>query len=618
MIRRNRIRFLFAVVAIAIFGVIGGVPVFAQRIMERLDRGLVAVDRGDGVFLSWRFLATDPEDIAFDVYRDGRKITESPLTDVTNLLDATGNVQSKYTVQPVLAGSDLAPSRPVSPWTEPYLNIALQTPRGYQPNDSSVGDLDGDGQYEIVVHQVGRSRDNSQAGQTDPPIFEAYEFDGTLLWRINLGRNIRDGAHYTQFMVYDLDCDGRAEFACKTADGTCDGRGKVIGDGEADWVNRDGKILDGPEFFTIFDGLTGAELATADYLPPRGDVGRWGGVGGNGGNDSNGNRVDRFLACVAYLDGRRPSVVMCRGYYGRSVLAAWDWRDRKLSLRWVFDSAEPGNEAYSGQGNHNLSVADVDEDGRDEIIYGAMAVDDDGTGLYSTGLRHGDAIHVGDLDPQRPGLEVWGCHEIESSRRLPGIPYFGTALFDARTGEIIWARDPDGDVGRCMAADIDPDQPGVELWGGRDGLMNCRGEPIRGLRPSSTNFGCWWDGDLLRELLNGTRIDKPGVGPLHDAVGCRSNNGSKSTPALSGDILGDWREEVIFPTVDGRSLRIYTTTIETSHRLPTLMHDPQYRLSIAWQNVGYNQPPHVGYFLGEGMKQPRQVPISLPQKPIAE
>ena len=464
------------------------------------------------------------------------------------------------------------------------------------------------------MHQAGRGRDNASRGTTDPPILEAYKLDGTLLWRINLGRNIREGAHYTQFMVYDLDGDGKAEVACKTADGTVDGQGVTIGDAEADWVNADGKILDGPEFFTIFDGLTGAALATADYVPPRGDVGAWGGIGGNGNNDRNGNRVDRLLACVAYLDGVRPSVVMCRGYYGRSVLAAWDWREGKLTSRWVFDSAQPGWEKYSGQGNHNLTVADVDADGKDEIVYGSMCVDDDGTGLYSTDLRHGDAMHVSDLDPGRPGLEVWGIHENEVP--IPGYEDgFGAALFDARTGEILWGKDAGRDVGRGVAADIDPRYPGAECWGGSGGLRTIKGEDI-GPRPKSQNFLVWWDGDLLRETLNGTRIakwdwDQGTEVALLTAEGCSSNNGSKSTPALSADLLGDWREEVLWRSQDNQELRLYTTTIPTSHRFRTLMHDPQYRLSIAWQNVAYNQPPHVGFFLGAGMDTPPRPNIVL-------
>jgi rhamnogalacturonan endolyase len=579
---------------------------YAQRQMEWLGRGTVAVQRSDeAIYIGWRMLGTEPESIAFNVYRDGSRVNDLPIADSTNLVDDQGTSESTYSVRAVIDGSGTAPSESTAVWANNYLTIPLQTPEGYRPNDASVGDLDGDGTYEVVLHQAGRSRDNASRGTTDPPILEAYRLDGTFLWRINLGTNIREGAHYTQFMVYDLDGDGKAEVACKTADGTADGAGVVIGDANADWVNQDGKILDGPEFFTIFDGRTGAALATADYIPPRGNVSGWGGVGGNGSNDSNGNRADRMLACVAYLDGTRPSVVMCRGYYGRSVLAAWDWRDGKLTSRWVFDSATPGLEKYSGQGNHNLTVADVDADGKDEIIYGSMCVNDDGTGLYSTELRHGDAMHVSDLDPAREGLEVWGIHENEAP--VPGYENgFGAAMFDARTGGILWGKDPGRDVGRGVAADIDPRYPGAECWWSSSSVLcTAKGQEI-GPRPRSQNFVIWWDGDLLRETLDGTRIAKwdwesGAEVPLLSADGCSSNNGSKSTPALSADLFGDWREEVMWRTRDGKELRIYTTTIPTTHRFYTLMHDPQYRLSVAWQNVAYNQPPHVSFFLGADM-----------------
>lgn len=589
----------------------------AQRLMENLSRGVVAVNQGGGsVYVGWRLLGTEPVDIAFNLYRttgSGKavKLTRHPLTQGTNYVDQGVDLSqsNRYTVKAVLNGKEQAESTPftlaANVPAQPYLTLPLQTPAGYTPNDASAADLDGDGNYDLVVHQAGRGRDNGSAGMSDAPILEGYKMDGTLLWRINLGSNIREGAHYTQFMVYDLDGDGRAEVACKTADGTIDGQGRVIGDSTKHWVRADGKIMDGPEFFTIFDGKTGAALATTNYIPSRYPTDGWGGIGGNGGTDNNGNRVDRFLACVAYLDGKLPSVIMCRGYYGRTVLAAWDWRNSKLQSRWVFDSKDqPG---FSGMGNHNLTVTDVDNDGKDEIVYGSMVVDDTGKGLFTTRLRHGDALHVTDLDPTRPGLEAWGIHENEEP--VEGYENgYGAALYDARTGEIIWGTFPGKDVGRGVAADIDPDNPGGEMWwSGGDGLYDAKGKRI-GTSPPSTNFLCWWDGDLTRELLDGNHIDKYKNGApatrLLTATDCSSNNGSKATPALSADLFGDWREEVIFRTNDNQSLRIYTTTIPTEHRLYTLMHDPQYRLSIAWQNVGYNQPPHTSFHIGQGMKTP--------------
>ena len=581
----------------------------AQRQMEKLDRGMVAMRQGvDSVYIGWRLLGTEPDDIAFNLYRktgtkDTIKLNAQPITQHTNYVDTKVDFSllNSYFVKAVLNGIEQNASKaftlPVNVISKQYLEIPLKTIAGYTPNDMSVGDLDGDGEYDLILHQTGRSRDNSSNGITDSPIFQAYKMDGTFLWQINLGKNIREGAHYTQFMVYDLDADGIAEFACKTADGTVDGVGKVIGDSTKNWVDKNGRILNGPEFFTIFSGKTGEALATTAYIPERGNVSSWGGRGGNGKNDSTGNRVDRFTACIAYLDGIHPSVVMGRGYYGRTVLAAWDWRNGKLTSRWVFDSKD-GRNPYSGMGNHGLSVADVDGDGKDEIIFGAMVVDDNGKGFYTTGLRHGDALHVSDLDPDRPGLEVFGVHEIEEGTKGPGA-----ALYDAKTGEILWSGSEDEDVGRGVADNIDNTRIGAQMWwAGSNGLYDIKGKRI-GEQPRSTNFLIYWDGDLSRELLDGNHIDKYNGGRLFTANGYLSNNGTKSTPALSADLFGDWREEVIFRSYDNKSLRIYTTTIPTEHRIYTLMHDPQYRLSIAWQNVGYNQPPHTGFYFGNGMKK---------------
>lgn len=593
-----------------------GTAGLAQRQMEKLDRGVVALYKGnDSVYVGWRMLGTDPDDIAFNLYRktgknEPVKLNGQPITKTTDFVDSRVDLDlvNAYSVRPVINGKEQEESRafklPANATAKQYLAIALKTPAGYTPNDVSVGDLDGDGEYELILHQTSHGKDNSQNGITDPAIFQAYKLDGTLLWEINLGINIREGAHYTQFMVYDLDGDGLAEFACKTADGTTDSKGKVIGDAKKDWRNANGKILSGPEYFTIFNGKTGEAMATTDYIPARGDTNGWGGHGGNGGNDNSGNRVDRFTACIAYLDGKRPSVVMCRGYYGRTVLAAWDWRGGKLTSRWVFDTKD-GSNPYSGMGNHNLSVADVDGDGKDEIIYGSMCVDDNGKGLYTTGFRHGDAIHVSDLDLDHPGLEVFGIHEIEDGTKGPGA-----VLYDAKTGTTLWRGSEDIDVGRGVADNIDTLLTGAQLWySGSDGLLDTKGKKV-GANPLSTNFLVWWDGDLSRELLDGNHIDKYNGGRLLTAEGCVSNNGSKSNPALSADLFGDWREEVIFRTADNQQLRIYSTTIPSQHRLYTLMHDPQYRLSIAWQNVGYNQPPHTGFYLGKGMKKAPKPNIS--------
>jgi len=589
------------------------------RFMENLGRGVVAINQGNGmVYVGWRMLGTDPNEIAFNLYRstDGGaavKLNSQLITQSTNFVDTGVNLSqsNSYFVRPILDGQEQAASASYTLQAnapiQQYISIPLQTPSDYTPNDASVGDLDGDGEYEIVLHQMGVSHDNAHDGFTSEPILQAYKLDGTFLWEINLGRNIREGAHYTQFMVYDLDSDGRAEIACKTADGTVDGIGNIIGDPNADYRNPQGRILEGPEFLTIFDGLTGAALVTTDYIPPRGSVTDWG--------DNYGNRCDRFLACIAYLDGERPSLVMCRGYYhgrdgyrGRTVLAAWDWRNGSLTHRWIFTAIEGGlNDEYTGQGNHNLAVGDVDNDGKDEIVYGACCIDDDGTGLYTTGLGHGDAMHLSDMDPDRDGLEVFDIHENPNHE-------YGVEFRDAGTGEVIWGAGPFVDVGRGVAMDIDPRHRGYECWasGGAtfaNALFSCKGEVIANAKPRSTNFGVWWDGDLLREMLDSNRIYKwnwtnSSDSTIFTALNCSSNNGSKSTPVLCADILGDWREEVIWRTSDNQELRIFTTTIPTDYRFYTFMHDTVYRLSVAWQNVAYNQPTQTGFYMGDGMAAP--------------
>ncbi|MGB8602542.1 MAG: rhamnogalacturonan lyase, partial [Rhizomicrobium sp.] len=551
-------------------------------------------------------------------------------------------------------------------WAEGYLSIPIQQPPGgvtpageaytYTAHEASVADLDGDGRYEIIlkwdpvdptkqpVTVPSNARDNAFDGYTGPVYIDAYTLDGKRLWRINLGRNIRAGAHYTQFQVYDYDGDGRAELAVRTSDGTVDGTGKVLGDPNADWreaggevpstdhtggrINPDGKmvaplqgrILKGPEYLTVFDGLTGKMLASEPYWPardPRTDAPTpaqmkeiWG--------DGYGNRSDRFLAGTAYLDGQRPSIIMGRGYYARSTIAAWDFRDGKLTQRWVFDSSTPGNEKFAGQGNHQLSIADVDGDGRDEIIYGSMAVDDNGKGLWSSGLGHGDAMAVGDLDPTRPGLEKFGSHE--DLRHNGGI---GSAMLDARTGKILWSTPSDSDTGRAVTADIDPRFPGSESWASNsDILYTAQGKPIAGVtRPKELSFTVWWDGDDLRELYDKNRIDKWDwtTGKSHvllEATGALATTGTKNVPVVSADLFGDWREEVVWHTPDEKFLRIYTTPYPTTRRLVTLMQDAQYRVAIAWQNTAYNQPPYPSFYLGEGMETP-PVPEVVARKVVS-
>ena len=572
--------------------------------MENLSRGLVAVKTNNGVFLSWRSLGTDPANTAFNIYRDGNLITGQAISALTNYVDSAGTNNSQYSLRPVIDGREQAAEQ-ASVWASQSKIITLKRPSGgtgpdgvaytYSPGDTSVGDLDGDGDYELVVKwDPSNAKDNSQSGNTGNVYIDAYTLEGQQLWRIDLGRNIRAGAHYTQFQVYDFDGDGRAEVAMKTADGTRDGAGKVIGNADADYRNSAGYILSGPEFLTVFDGLTGKALATADYIPARGTVSSWG--------DSYGNRVDRFLAGTAYLDGKRPSMVFSRGYYTRAVVAAWDWRDGKLTNRWVFDSNN--DKSFEGQGAHSFSVADVDNDGKQEIIFGAATIDDNGKGLSNTKLCHGDALHVTDMDPNRPGLEAFMVHEDPSCYGNHGIE-----MHDPRTGQIIWSVQGGGDIGRGLAMDVDPSQPGYEAWASTGNLYSATGRDLGAVKPAGVNFGIWWDGDLLREILDKNTISKwnpsaKTTDRLLTASNASSINGTKAVPMLSADILGDWREEVILKGNDDSSLELFTTTIPSSFKLYTLMHDAQYRVAIAWQNTGYNQPPHPSFFLGSGAVLP--------------
>ncbi len=647
-------------VLLLLFSTLVGFNATAVPQMEYLDRGLVAIHQTDGkVFLSWRLLATDPDGVSFNVYRrtevtsvpdmgdfsstvdpqkDDVKLNAISLSGGTWFVDPAPHLEfdTIYYVRSVVNGTEQAPSKAVEfdALSEPqnYHSIPLQTPEGYHPNDGSIADLDGDGEFEILVKMENRAQDNSRKGITDPVFLQAYEFDGTLMWQINLGPNIRAGAHYTQFMVYDLDVDGSAEVACRTADGVVDGLGKVIGDADVDYRNSNGYVIKGPEWLTVFSGKTGEALDSETYLPQRAPGNHsptpdemkplWG--------DGYGNRMDRFLAGVAYLDGSHPSLVMCRGYYTRSVLSAWDFKDGELQSRWVFDSmANEENAAFAGQGNHQLSVADVDEDGKQEIIYGAMVIDDDGTGLHTTGWGHGDALHVGDLVPSNPGIEINTIQERFDGEGISmRVGDTGEALF---TIPSVKAADSGMDrgegPGRGNSFNIDPRYEGAESWAAgaeMRGVYDAQGNRIFD-RPHSlpVNFGIYWDGDLLRELLDQNFVVKwnwetESVDRIFTAQGCTSNNGTKATPTLSGDIWGDWREEIILRTRDNQELRVYTSIIPTKHRMVTLLQDPQYRVALAWQNVAYNQPPHPSFYLDEQAPLPGKPNIKMMVLPGGE
>nr|WP_107102690.1 rhamnogalacturonan lyase [Streptomyces torulosus] len=571
------------------------------RQVEKLDRGVVSVHTDAGNLVSWRWLGTDPDTVSFNVYRAGTKVNATPITGSTNYFHSGAPAQADYTVRAVVNGVEQGDSVHAVQLRTGYTDVPISPPAGgttpdgvaytYEANDASVGDLDGDGALEFVLKwQPTNAKDNSQSGYTGNTIVDGIKLDGTRLWRVDLGRNIRSGAHYTQFQVYDYDGDGRAEVAMKTADGTRDGTGAVIGSASADHRNSSGYVLTGPEYLTMFNGQTGRAMQSVDYVPGRGTVSSWG--------DSYGNRVDRFLAGTAYLDGARPSLIMARGYYTRTVIAAWDWRNGAFTRRWTFDTSSSTNsgKGYDGQGSHSLSVGDVDNDGRDEIVYGAMAVDDNGSGLWTTRTGHGDAQHLGDLDPSTPGLEYF---KVSESTSQPAALYI-----DPANGAVRWKLAACCDNGRGVAGDIHAGNDGPEMWSASDTSIRDEAGATKGREPSSVNFLSWWDGDPVRELLDGTRIDK--YGPSGDTrmltgSGVSSNNGTKSTPALSGDILGDWREEVVWRTSGNTALRIYSTPVETGTRITTLLHDTQYRTGLAWQNTAYNQPPHTSFFIGAGM-----------------
>lgn len=625
-------------------------PVVLPRQVERLDRGLVALRRSAGeVYLSWRLFGNDPTDVAFNVYRQARggavKLNAAPLTQTTDFVDTGASASSTniYFVRPVVDGVEQSDSEHYTlnafEGIRQHLTVPLQVPpptttadgvtHYYTANDASVGDLDGDGDYEIILKWTGEPADLWSLSAN--MYVDAYDLDGALLWRIDAGPNLKTIASSLQFIVYDFDGDGRAEVAMNTSDGTVSGAGEVLGDPNADWRNPDGWVTDGPEFLTLFDGLTGGVLASTPLEPSRGAVTDWG--------DAYGHRSTTHKYTVAYLDGQRPSLVTGRGiYHGQSAigrskteLVAWDWRDGQLDKRWTFTATEgfrgAVNSEYVGQGNQAVTVGDVDGDGFDEVVWGAMVVDHDGSGFYSTGRGHGDALHLADMDPDRPGLEIFEPHENPGEYGIAGGDYR-----DAMTGELLIGIPATNDVGRGVAFDIDPNYRGYEFWattvdpnGAPRMVYNVQQGAIYETPANMQyNFGVWWDADPLRELLDGTTISKwrydwanPGrqnlvsfANPgINNTGHLASNNGTKATPALSADLLGDWREEIIWRRSDNSALEVWSTTISASSRLPTLMHDTQYRQQVASQNVYYNQPPHPSYFLGDGMTDPAAVPL---------
>ena len=626
-----------------------------KRVMEKLDRGTVAVKTNDGVYLSWRLLGTESlTNQAFDIYRDSEKIYTTGEHDATCYTDSKGTADNKYTVVP--KGEAIDKTETVDVWTTnttykgrsvAYKDIAFKVPDGgktptdeeytYTANDMSVGDLDGDGEYEYIVKwDPSNSKDNSVKGYTGNVYLDAYELDGTLLWRIDLGVNIRAGAHYTQYMVYDFDGDGKSEVILKTAPGSKDGEGNYVskagknitkGDDKKDYRNSSGLLMGkdgGPEYLTVFNGETGAAMQTVDFDPPRSILtsSEWG--------DSYANRSERYLAAVAYLDGVHPSVVMTRGYYTYVYAAAYTWDGTDLKEQWLSTntpteanggtgctvkyadgtSKNNTNKTLYAQGAHSVSVADVDNDGYDEIIFGSAVLDHDGTVLTYDGRGHGDAEHVSDFDNDGK-QEIFMAHEA-GKHNDKIIPY---AVDIKRYNGDIMLQAAQGDIGRGIMDNVDDEYAlssgNLSLfWSvAADGIYNQAGEKVGNIPNTNgsnmENFAVYWDGDLGRELLDGNKLVKYSIKSGTERIYYNSknstlpgsiNNSTKSNACLTADLFGDWREEIVLRYGDG--VRIYFSTIPTNYRLTTLMHDSQYHCAIAWQNVGYNQSPHTSYYIG--------------------
>jgi hypothetical protein len=568
--------------------------------MENLDRGVVAVKVSGGVYVGWRMFGYEyskdsPTSVSYNLYKDGTKLAN--VTDSTNYLDAAGTATSKYSVAAVISGAELKQSDAVTPWAQNYLSIPITKPANgpnggaYSANDGSTGDLDGDGKLDLVLKwDPSNSHDNAQTGITDSCIIDAYTMAGKQLWRIDLGPNIRAGAHYTQFSVYDFDGDGKAEVAMKTAPGTKDGTGAYLSTGPAAtdddsvvYRSSSGTILTGPEYMTVFAGDTGKELATIEYAVLRGGD-------GSGWGDSTGNRVDRFVGGAAFVKEGGvatglPNIIQERGYYTRMTVTAYTFRAGVLAKNWIYDSVTA---IPNGGGDHWSAAADVDADGGQEIITGTTTINSDGTFRCSAGMGHGDAMHVSELVVGK-GISVFSVHENLG----------GKDCHDASTCSIYFKVTGGGDTGRGVAEYVSASNTTA---------ANCSGSDCAtgGSTSGSTgnNFLIYWDADESREIENATSITKSGGGTLLSCAECASDNGTKSNPTLTADLLGDWREELVLRESSNAALRVFTTTDVTKRRIYTLMHDPTYRMQVVFEQSTYNQPPHVGFHIGAGMADP--------------
>ncbi|MBR4481374.1 MAG: autotransporter-associated beta strand repeat-containing protein [Prevotella sp.] len=592
--------------------VLTAVPVLGQRMTDRLDRGLVAVRTDAGVFCTWRVLAEEYYDVKYNIYRDGIKLNGDHPLEVSNFLDTSGgNENSQYTVTAVVRGTEKAHSKVATVWAQNYLEITPDhgdLKSTYVPNDACCADVDGDGELEILLkfdNQSWASADYPKAGyEGEYFIIEVYKLDGRKLWWIDLGPNMADFQNNEQNIIaYDWDEDGRAEAVMRASDGTvihmADGTTYEIGDPTKNYLAATSTgqwfVHEGQEFLVYMDGATGKPYQVMDYPLKRLEAGEtsldaaWG--------DGYGHRSTKHFFGAPCLDGRKASIFLARGIYTRHKMVALDVNPdtHELTERWRWTNNTPGSSWYA-QGYHNYSIADVDWDGRDEICFGSMVIDDNGHGLSTTGLGHGDAHHVGDFNPYIHGQELYACNEDRPDNNYR----------DATTSKIYYRQTSSNDDGRAMMGNFSNDYPGCLGRSGHDtAISSVTNEHIPEDIAFDVNFRIYWDGDLLEETFNGTgtrnstgRIYKPGVGDLLKLEGSLTNNDTKATPCYQGDILGDWREEVIMRTKDNK-IRIYTTTIPTDWRIPTLWHDHQYRNAMVWQMCGYNQPPHVSYFLGE-------------------
>jgi len=587
-----------------------------SRPMEFLDRGLVALGIKNGVFLSWRMVGSDNPDVGFNLYKNGTKLNTTPITSSTNYVDPSGLVSDLYKVEAILpSGNEVSAEVtvwPYAPSIEPgKTNVArLEIPipaapgPGYFAGDMSVGDLDGDGKYELIFEW-------EPTGHPDNAYLEAIDLTGKSLWRISCGPNTTYNG--IAFMVYDLDGDGKSEVACVTAPGTKDGLGNYLSKGPAATDDDSmiiprisGHLMEDPAYMTVFNGLTGAEMATINYPIPIGPrethEATW--------EDNYGKRAQSIKSAVLYDKDKGPLLVFCRGIYSKIAMGAYTWNGNDLKQEWVFDSdslPEPLKTLYRGEGNHGVTVGDVDGDGSDELMYGACAIDNDGKGLYATGRGHGDAHALGDLDPDRPGMEYFQPHENAT---------YGVSFRDAATGEIIWEILSPADVGRAWAADITADNPGFEISvvgdyidnGKEDqsSVFDSKGNPLN-YSYNSYYQPVYFDGDIQRELRNNTGIDDVNNGGRILTAwyyGASTIHSTKQDANLVADILGDWREEVVFVKPDNSAFVLFSTWIPTEHKVYTLMHDPAYRMQVATQNIGYNQPANLSYYLPNGSPKP--------------